>query len=56
VLNKDVIFNFDSECLKAFELIKAKLASTHVIVARDWNLNFKLMCDASDYPVRAVLG
>ncbi|GJX85958.1 F-box domain containing protein [Tanacetum coccineum] len=27
-----------------------------VIIAPDWNLDFELMCDASDYVVRAILG
>ena len=27
-----------------------------IIVAPDWNLPFKLMCDASDYAIGAILG
>jgi hypothetical protein len=34
-LNKDVVFNFDSKCLKAFELIKEKLANAPSILAPD---------------------
>ena len=30
--------------------------SAPVVVARDWDLPFELMCDASDYTIGAVLG
>ena len=56
LLNKDTPFNFDVECLHAFELLKQKLVSAPVIIAPDWNLGFELMCDASDYAIGAVLG
>ena len=49
-------FEFDDQCLKVFLFLKQKLVSTPIVVALDWNLPFKLMCDASDYPIRAVLG
>ncbi|XP_070673046.1 uncharacterized protein [Malus domestica] len=32
------------------------LTSTPIIVPPDWSLHFKLMCDASDYTLGAVLG
>ena len=35
---------------------KDKLVSTPIVVAPDWDLLFKLMCDASDYAIGAVLG
>ncbi|VVA28497.1 PREDICTED: LOW QUALITY PROTEIN, partial [Prunus dulcis] len=56
LLLKDVEFNFDSRCLKAFNVLKEKLTSAPVIVAPDWDLPFEIMCDASDYAVGAVLG
>jgi len=56
LLNKDTPFKFDDECLHAFELLKHKLISAPVIIALDWNLGFELMCDASDYAIRAGLG
>ena len=49
-------FDFFEECLKSFNTLKQKLTSVLVIVAPDWDLPFKLMCDVSDYAVRAVLG
>ncbi|XP_009800970.2 uncharacterized protein [Nicotiana sylvestris] len=55
LLEKDVTFNFDNACLKAFEELKKKLVSAPIIVAPDWSLPFKLMCDASDHAIGAVL-
>jgi len=54
LLIKENEFNFDSECLDAFSLIKNKLVTTTIIIAPNWDLPFKLMCDASDYVVGTV--
>ncbi|GJV22267.1 reverse transcriptase domain-containing protein [Tanacetum coccineum] len=56
LLEKDTPFEFDDECQKAFELLKEKLTCAPVIVSPNWNLPFELMCDASDFVVRAVIG
>ncbi|MDV3191306.1 MAG: RNase H-like domain-containing protein, partial [Candidatus Phytoplasma australasiaticum] len=56
LLEKDVPFKFDDECLAAFETLKKSVISTPVITAPDWNEPFEIMCDASDYAVGAVLG
>ncbi|KAK1419647.1 hypothetical protein QVD17_28881 [Tagetes erecta] len=56
LLEKDVPFVFDKECLKAFEFLKEQLTNAPILVAPDWSLPFELMCDASDYAVGAVLG
>ncbi|KAL5563392.1 hypothetical protein UlMin_033139 [Ulmus minor] len=56
LLEKDRKFDFDESCLKAFLELKQKLSSAPVIVAPDWAAPFKLMCDASDVAVGAVLG
>ncbi|GJR80522.1 reverse transcriptase domain-containing protein [Tanacetum coccineum] len=56
LLEKDTPFKFDDECQKAFELLKEKLTCAPVIVSPNWNLPFKLMCDASDFAVGAILG
>ncbi|GJT10979.1 reverse transcriptase domain-containing protein [Tanacetum coccineum] len=53
---KDTPFEFNDECQKAFEYLKEKLTCGLVIVSPNWNLPFKLMCDASDFAVGAVLG
>jgi len=56
LLNKDVVFLFDEECLNAFNALKTNLVSVLVIIAPDWSQEFELMCDASDYVMGAVLG
>jgi len=56
LLVKENDFNFDSECLKAFSLIKTKLVTAPIIIVPNWELSFELMCDASNYVVGAVLG
>ena len=53
---KDAPFNFDEECLVAFYTLKKALISEPIIQPPDWKLPFKIMCDASDYAVGAVLG
>ena len=55
LLEKDVPFNFTSECQLAFDLLKEKLTHAPIMIALDWSLPFELMCDASDFAVGAVL-
>ncbi|KAL4378104.1 hypothetical protein GQ457_02G030500 [Hibiscus cannabinus] len=55
-LEKDKVFNFDESCAKAFEDLKKQLASAPIVHSPDWSLPFELMCDASEFAVRAVLG
>ena len=45
LLNKDVVFVFNEECLEAFNTLKAKLISTPVITSPDWgkSLNWCVM-------------
>ena len=49
-------FEFDSQCLHAFSVLKDRLISAPIVVAPDWSFPFELMCDASDYAIGAVLG
>ncbi|CAN6579334.1 unnamed protein product [Malus baccata var. baccata] len=56
LLQKDVAFDFNEECEKAFNHLKEMLTSAPIIVPPDWSLPFELMCDASDYALGAVLG
>ncbi|CAN6583811.1 unnamed protein product [Malus baccata var. baccata] len=56
LLQKDVSFDFNEECEKAFNHLKEMLTSAPIIVPPDWSLPFELMCDASDYALGAVLG
>ena len=53
---KDDPFEFDDACLKSFNILKKALISAPIIQPPDWSLPFEIMCDASDYAVRAVLG
>ena len=56
LLCKEVKFDFTPECVKAFEEIKKSLITAPNVQVLDWNLPSKLMCDASDFSVGAVLG
>ncbi|GJW92636.1 reverse transcriptase domain-containing protein [Tanacetum coccineum] len=56
LLKKDLVFNFDEECNKAFKTLKEKLKNTPIMVSPNWSLPFGLMCDASDYIIGAMLG
>ncbi|KAL1208890.1 putative mitochondrial protein [Cardamine amara subsp. amara] len=56
LLCKEVKFEFDSACLKAFHTIKGALISAPIVQPPDWSLPFEVMTDASDYDVGAVLG
>ncbi|KAM2016485.1 hypothetical protein ACFX16_046894 [Malus domestica] len=56
LLQKDVAFDFNEECEKAFNHLKEMLTSAPIIVPPDWSFPFELMCDAFDYALGAVLG
>ncbi|XP_071924099.1 uncharacterized protein [Coffea arabica] len=56
LLQKDVAFDFDDKCGRAFDKLKELLISPPIIQPPDWNLPFEIMCDASDHAVGAVLG
>ncbi|CAM8972404.1 unnamed protein product [Rhodiola kirilowii] len=56
LLCNDTKFQFDEECLMAFEKLKKALVSALIIQPPNWDLPFELMCDASDYAIGAVLG
>ncbi|RDY13024.1 Retrovirus-related Pol polyprotein from transposon 17.6, partial [Mucuna pruriens] len=56
LLQKDVEFVFNKECIQAFEELKTRLTATPILQAPNWELPFELMCDASNSALRAVLG
>ncbi|XP_075099013.1 uncharacterized protein LOC142175906 [Nicotiana tabacum] len=56
LLEKDVTFNFDEACLKAFEELKNKPVAAPISVAPDWSLPYEIMCNASDHVIGAVIG
>ncbi|GKE85551.1 DNA-directed DNA polymerase [Tanacetum coccineum] len=56
LLLKEARFDFNESCLKAFNMLKQKLVEAPILQSPDWLKPFQIMCDASDYVVRAVLG
>ncbi|XP_027150139.1 uncharacterized protein LOC113750348 [Coffea eugenioides] len=56
LLQKDVAFEFNDKCERAFDKLKELLTSPPIIQPSDWSLPFEIMCDASDHAVGAVLG
>nr|GEW18404.1 reverse transcriptase domain-containing protein [Tanacetum cinerariifolium] len=55
LLEKETPFVFSKDFIDAFETLKKKLTEAPILVVPDWNLPFKLMCDASDFAIGAVL-
>ena len=56
LLEKDAKFDFDEACKAAFDEIKSRLVIAPIMVTPDWNKDFEIMCDASDFAMGAVLG
>ena len=56
MLEKDANFDFDESCRSAFEEIKSKIVLPPNMLTPDWNNEFEIMCDASDYAMRTLLG
>ena len=56
LLEEDANFYFDESCRSAFEEIKSRLVSAPIMLTQDWNNEFEIMCDASDYAMGAVWG
>nr|GEZ67702.1 reverse transcriptase domain-containing protein [Tanacetum cinerariifolium] len=56
LLEKNTLFIFSEDCIKAFQTLKKKLTEAPILIAPNWDLPFKLMCDASDFAIGAVLG
>ena len=55
MLKKDTKFNFDESCHNSFEEIKSILVEAPIMAKPDWNREFEIMCDASDFAMGAVL-
>ena len=56
LLEKDAKFEFDDSCLFAFKEIKSRLVIAPIMATPDWNKEFEIMYDVSDYAMGAVLG
>ena len=56
LLAKDDPFEWAPGCEVAFKKLKNMLIMPPIMQPPSWELPFKLMCDASDYEVGAMLG
>ena len=56
LLEKDAKFDFDELCKAVFDEIKSRLVIAPIMVTPDWNKEFEIMRDASDYAMGAILG
>ena len=56
LLEKDTKLNFDESCHNYFEEIKSRLVEAPIMAKPDWNKEFEIMCEASDFAMKAVLG
>ena len=56
IARKDTKFNFDESCHNSFEEIKSRLVEAPIMAKLDWNREFEIICDASDFPMGALLG
>ena len=56
LLEKDTKFNFDECFQSSFEEIRLRLVEAPIMAKPDWNKEFEIMCDSSDYAMEVVLG
>ena len=56
LLEKDAKFNFDESRQSSFEEIISRLVEAPIMAKPDWNNEFEIICDASDYAMGDVLG
>ena len=55
LLEKEAKFDFDESYKAAFKEIKSRLVIAPIMLTLDWNNDFEIMCDASDYAMGVVL-
>lgn len=56
ILNNEVNFQFGDTCVKPFKALKRKFIKNSILIAPDWELLFKLLCNAPNVVVGALLG
>nr|GEX36521.1 reverse transcriptase domain-containing protein [Tanacetum cinerariifolium] len=56
LLEKDTLFIFSEDCIKAIQTLKQKLTKAPILIAPNWDLPFKLKCDTGDFAIGVVLG
>nr|GEV73710.1 reverse transcriptase domain-containing protein [Tanacetum cinerariifolium] len=54
LLEKNTLFIFSEDCIKAFQTLKKKPTKAPILIAPNWDLPFKLMCDASDFAIEKL--
>jgi hypothetical protein len=55
LLQKDVLFIFDSNFFTSFEQLKEALVTSPIVQPPNWKEPFEIMCNASDYAIGVVL-
>ena len=55
LLEKDARFDFDELCKAAFDEIKSRLVAALIMITPNWNKEFEIMYDASDYAMGVLL-
>ena len=55
LLKKDAAFYWTPECQGSFDTLKAKMASTPILVFHDWDKEFHVHVDASSTVLGVVL-
>lgn len=55
LLEREVVFKFVEGSLKAFEKLKEKWVTAHIVAPTYWSLSFEIMSNTSDYSIGAVL-
>ncbi|RVW82161.1 Retrovirus-related Pol polyprotein from transposon 17.6 [Vitis vinifera] len=56
LLVKDAKFIWDDRCQRSFEELKLFLTTAPIVRTPNWQLPFEVMCNASDFAIRVVLG
>ena len=56
LLQKDVHFKFDKNCLIAFNILKQALLKAPMIKPPDWRKPFELLCEANHESVILLCG
>nr|GEZ76229.1 reverse transcriptase domain-containing protein [Tanacetum cinerariifolium] len=51
LLKKETMFVFSKDCIDDFKTLKKKITEAPILVVPNWNLPFKLICDASDFTI-----
>ncbi|GJS77400.1 reverse transcriptase domain-containing protein [Tanacetum coccineum] len=55
-MKKRLHYFISDECKQAFDELRKKLIESPILVVPNWDYDFEIMCDASDFALGAVLG